>query len=236
MDLQKENKNNIEFTNDENSRIEKSIETVNLSKEHKENIDNSTETYEKEEVKTQSNETTFQKIESAVNNFDSKVSNLGDKLSEAVTSSGDKLGKTLEKPNQAFSNLDETISNKTDNWFNGNNQNMNNSYTQNMNNNINQNMCNHNKIDSGIMILAVVLNLLFPGLGNIIIGQVMKGVILMVSDVVGIIIVALLTCGIGALPFQIILTVIVCLDVYNCATAINEGKQVGDMQFIIFKN
>ena len=228
MDLQKENKNNIEFTNDENSRVEKSIETVNLSKEHKESIDNNTETYEKEEAKSQSNETTFQKIESAMNNFDSKVSNLGDKLSEAVTSSEDKLGKTLEKPNQAFSNLDETISNKTDNWFNGNNQNM--------NNNINQNMYNHNKIDSDIMILAVVLNILFPGLGNIIIGQVTKGVILMVSDIVGIIVVALLTCGIGVLPFQIILTVIVCLDVYNCATAINEGKQVGDMQFIIFKN
>lgn len=67
-------------------------------------------------------------------------------------------------------------------------------------------------------IIAAVLSLFFPGIGQIYCGQMMKGLALIAVSV--------FTCaGFGLLPF------IAAFDAYKIAGRVNAGEKPGDWQF-----
>lgn len=71
--------------------------------------------------------------------------------------------------------------------------------------------------------LAALLSFIFPGIGQIYNGQIMKGVMLIVLAIV----LTFCCCGVGMLPVWVIGIV----DAAIIADKLNKGRSVGDWDF-----
>lgn len=71
--------------------------------------------------------------------------------------------------------------------------------------------------------VAVVLTFLLVGLGQMINGQVAKGLVILFCHIAF----AVFTIGLSALP----VFVLICMDAYKCAQALKEGRSIGKWSF-----
>ena len=77
---------------------------------------------------------------------------------------------------------------------------------------------------------AILLSLLYMGLGQIYNGQTTKGLVILLVGLVGFIPLHLLTCGLNVL-LHIPLHVIMVVDALLICQRINRGEMVGEWQF-----
>ncbi|WP_188207466.1 zinc ribbon domain-containing protein [Alkalibacillus aidingensis] len=71
--------------------------------------------------------------------------------------------------------------------------------------------------------LAVILSLIIVGVGQIYLGQVLKGLVLLISSLL----IGFVTVGLGAF----VLWILVAIDAYKIANKINEGRTVDEWEF-----
>lgn len=81
--------------------------------------------------------------------------------------------------------------------------------------------------------IACVVSCLLTGLGQMINGQIEKGLLLLFGGMGTIFIITLLTCGIGAILSPLVI-VISALDAYKCAKRLQMGQSLGKYEFHIF--
>lgn len=81
--------------------------------------------------------------------------------------------------------------------------------------------------------IACVVSCLLTGLGQMINGQIEKGLLLLFGGMGAIFIITLLTCGIGAILSPLVI-VISALDAYKCAKRLQMGQSLGKYEFHIF--
>lgn len=81
--------------------------------------------------------------------------------------------------------------------------------------------------------LACLVSVLVVGLGQMINGQIEKGLLLLFGGMFAIIAIAFITCGFGAV-LSPLLIVVSALDAYNCAKRLQMGQSIGKYEFHIF--
>lgn len=81
--------------------------------------------------------------------------------------------------------------------------------------------------------LACVLSILLTGLGQMINGQIEKGLLLLFGGIAAISIITFITCGFGAI-LSPLLVVISALDAYKCSKRLQMGQSLGKYEFHIF--
>lgn len=82
-------------------------------------------------------------------------------------------------------------------------------------------------------VIAALLSCVVIGLGQMINGQLEKGILLLIGSVVAVSIIAVVTCGIGAIIAPIV-AVVSALDAYKCAVRLQNGQPIGKYEFHIF--
>lgn len=173
-----------------------------------------------------------------------------DKSIEAVTNNNEQFEKTVD------------LSKNTQNTEQHNNNNMNMNYQQcsnqyqqqngqyqqynNYNNQYQQQNGQYqqynNQMNNGIVTpdklvlepaIACIVSCLLTGLGQMINGQIEKGLLLLFGGMGAVFIITLITCGIGAVLSPIVI-VISALDAYKCAKRLQMGQSLGKYEFHIF--
>ena len=81
--------------------------------------------------------------------------------------------------------------------------------------------------------VATLLSFLLTGLGQMVNGQVEKGLTLLFGGVAAVFIITLLTCGIGSIS-AFVLVGISMIDAYKCAQILQSGRPIGKWEFHIF--
>lgn len=81
--------------------------------------------------------------------------------------------------------------------------------------------------------LACLVSVLVVGLGQMINGQIEKGLLLLFGGMFAVIAIAFITCGFGAV-LSPLLIVVSALDAYNCAKRLQMGQSIGKYEFHIF--
>ena len=82
--------------------------------------------------------------------------------------------------------------------------------------------------------LAALLSAVIVGLGQMVNGQLEKGIILMFVGYISVTIVSLLTCGFGLIMFPVLLTVSA-IDAYKCAEKLQSGQCIEKYEFHLFE-
>lgn len=82
--------------------------------------------------------------------------------------------------------------------------------------------------------LSALLSIVIVGLGQMINGQLEKGLILMFVGYISVTIIALLTCGFGFIMFPLLLTVSA-IDAYKCAAKLQSGQCIDKYEFHLFE-
>lgn len=82
--------------------------------------------------------------------------------------------------------------------------------------------------------LAALLSVVIVGLGQMVNGQLEKGLILMFVGYISVTIVSLLTCGFGLIMFPVLLTVSA-IDAYKCAEKLQSGQCIEKYEFHLFE-
>ena len=81
--------------------------------------------------------------------------------------------------------------------------------------------------------LAAVLSVLLTGLGQMLNGQLAKGITMLGVSFVGMFIISLVTCGLGIIVAPVI-WLFSALDAYNCAKILQSGRSIGMWEFHFF--
>ena len=81
--------------------------------------------------------------------------------------------------------------------------------------------------------LACLVSVLVIGLGQMLNGQIEKGLLLLFGGMFAVIAIAFITCGFGAV-LSPLLIVVSALDAYNCAKRLQMGQSIGKYEFHIF--
>lgn len=82
--------------------------------------------------------------------------------------------------------------------------------------------------------LSALLSIVIVGLGQMINGQLEKGLILMFVGYISVTIISLLTCGFGFIMFPLLLTVSA-IDAYKCAAKLQSGQCIDKYEFHLFE-
>lgn len=82
--------------------------------------------------------------------------------------------------------------------------------------------------------LSALLSIVIVGLGQMINGQLEKGLIMMFVGYISVTIIALLTCGFGFIMFPLLLTVSA-IDAYKCASKLQSGQCIDKYEFHLFE-
>lgn len=80
---------------------------------------------------------------------------------------------------------------------------------------------------------ACLISCLLAGLGQMINGQIEKGLIILFGGMIAIFLITLITCGFGAI-LSPLLIIISALDAYKCAKLLQNGQSIGKYEFHIF--
>ena len=81
--------------------------------------------------------------------------------------------------------------------------------------------------------VACILSVLLAGLGQCLNGQLEKGLVIMLVGPLVIALLAVVTCGIGAILGPIYLA-LVAVDAYKCAQKLQSGQPIGKWEYILF--
>lgn len=81
--------------------------------------------------------------------------------------------------------------------------------------------------------VAVILSILITGLGQMINGQLIKGLTMLIAGFIGTFIISMFTCGIGAIIAVPAVWIISGLDAYNCTKILETGGTLGEWEFHI---
>jgi TM2 domain-containing membrane protein YozV len=81
--------------------------------------------------------------------------------------------------------------------------------------------------------IACLLSVFVAGLGQMINGQIEKGLIILLGGMAIIFVVTLVTCGIGALLSPVLIA-FSAIDAYKCAQRLQNGQCLGKYEFHIF--
>ena len=81
--------------------------------------------------------------------------------------------------------------------------------------------------------IAALLSFLLTGLGQMVNGQVEKGLTLLFGGMAAVFIITLITCGIGAITAPVVIIVSI-IDAYKCAQILQSGRPIGKWEFHIF--
>lgn len=195
---------------------------------------------------TINNEETIDKVDLAkAKEYESQV----DESIKAVTNDNEQPEEKvdLSKSTVQSTNNDEQYNNMNYQQYNNQYQQQNGQYQQ-YNNYSNQYQQNgqyqqyNNQMNNGIVTpdklvleptIACVVSRLLTGLGQMINGQIEKGLLLLFGGMGAIFIITLLTCGIGAILSPLVI-VISALDAYKCAKRLQMGQSLGKYEFHIF--
>ena len=82
-------------------------------------------------------------------------------------------------------------------------------------------------------VVAALLSFLLTGLGQMVNGQIEKGLTLLLGGVAAVFIITIVTCGIGAISAPV-LCIIAIVDAYKCAQILQSGRPIGKWEFHIF--
>lgn len=82
--------------------------------------------------------------------------------------------------------------------------------------------------------LSALLSIVIVGLGQMVNGQLEKGLILMFVGYISVTIISLLTCGFGFIMFPLLLTVSA-IDAYKCADKLQSGQCIDKYEFHLFE-
>jgi len=137
----------------------------------------------------------------------------------------------LTKENTQDSNTNDNMNNAYDNLNNAydNQQNQHVNYT---NNYSGANVVTPDKLKVEPTI-ACILSIFVTGLGQMLNGQLEKGLILLIGGYIFVFAISLLTCGIGAISAPILI-VFSALDAYKCAQRLQSGQSIGKYEWHIF--
>jgi len=81
--------------------------------------------------------------------------------------------------------------------------------------------------------IACILSIFVTGLGQMLNGQLEKGLILLIGGYIFVFAISLLTCDIGAISASILI-VFSALDAYKCAQRLQSGQSIGKYEWHIF--
>ena len=81
-------------------------------------------------------------------------------------------------------------------------------------------------------VVACILSVLLVGLGQMINGQIGKGLTLLFGGMAAVFVVTLVTCGIGAVLAPVPM-IIAAIDAYKCAQILQSGRPIGKWEFHI---
>ena len=81
--------------------------------------------------------------------------------------------------------------------------------------------------------IACLVSIIIVGLGQMINGQLEKGLLLLFGGMVAVLVISFITCGIGVVIYPLLI-VISALDAYNCAKRMQIGESLGKYEFHIF--
>lgn len=81
--------------------------------------------------------------------------------------------------------------------------------------------------------MACILSIVFTGLGQMINGQLEKGLLLLFGGMGALLFISFITCGFGAV-LSPLLIVVSALDAYKCAQRLQAGQSLGKYEFHIF--
>ena len=81
--------------------------------------------------------------------------------------------------------------------------------------------------------VACILSVLLAGLGQCLNGQLEKGLVIMLVGPLVIALLAVVTCGIGAILGPIYLA-LVAVDAYKCAQKLQSGQPIEKWEYILF--
>ena len=112
------------------------------------------------------------------------------------------------------------------------NDNMNNAYVNYTNNYSGANVITPDELKVEPTI-ACILSIFVTGLGQMLNGQLEKGLILLIGGYIFVFAISLLTCGIGAISAPILI-VFSALDAYKCAQRLQSGQSIGKYEWHIF--
>ena len=163
---------------------------------------------------------TLNNLENTLDNVDSSIKEFGNTVSESITDAFTFVSQKTDYLNKAIDDLENTVGSNTNKYFNTNN-----------------NFQTNNQATSTISpALLVVLSVIIPGLGQLILGQVLKGILIFIGYCIIVLIATFISCGVLTLPVGAILSVLIALDTYNCANKQLKGEKLGDFEFIITKD
>lgn len=195
---------------------------------------------------TINNEETIDKVDLAkAKEYESQV----DESIKAATNTDEHLDDkiNLSKNEEQSVNNSEQYNNVNYQQYNNQYQQQNGQYQQynNYNNQYQQNeqyQQYNNQMNNGVVTpdklvlepaMACVVSCLLTGLGQMINGQIEKGLLLLFGGMGAIFVIALLTCGIGAILSPLVI-VVSALDAYKCAKRLQMGQSIGKYEFHIF--
>lgn len=181
-------------------------------------------------------------LEGALNNVTDEVS----KVFNRVTDSFNNAVNEENSPTQQFQSEQPTVNlNKQPDFSNGqqfnngqqqfNNKQPDFSNGQQFNNgqqqfNRQQNASNNLKVTPTV---AAILSVLLTGLGQMLNGQLLKGITMLVVGFIATFIITIFTCGIGAVIAVPVVWIVSGLDAYNCAKILEAGGTLGEWEMHI---
>ena len=136
----------------------------------------------------------------------------------------------LNKENTQDFNTNDNMNNAYDNQQNQ--QNQQNQHVNYTNNYSGANVITPDKLKVEPTI-ACILSIFVTGLGQMLNGQLEKGLILLIGGYIFVFAISLLTCGIGAISAPILI-VFSALDAYKCAQRLQSGQSIGKYEWHIF--
>lgn len=208
--------------------------------------------FTKNETENSNNDTVNNNIETVdkvdlekIKEYESQV----DESIKAVTNDNEQSEEKIDlsKSTEQSTNNNEQYNNMNYQQYNNSYQQQNEQYQQ-YNNYSNQYQQNgqyqqyNNQMNNGIVTpdklvleptMACIVSCLLTGLGQMINGQIEKGLLLLFGGMGVIFIITLLTCGIGAILSPLVI-VISALDAYKCAKRLQMGQSLGKYEFHIF--
>lgn len=201
--------------------------------------------FTKNETENSNNDTVNNNVETVDKVDLEKIREYESQVDESIKA----VANNNEQPEEKIdlSKSTEQSTNNNEQYNNMNYQQQNEQYQQNNNYNnqyqqTGQYQQYNNQINNGIVTpdklvleptIACVVSCLLTGLGQMINGQIEKGLLLLFGGMGAIFIISLLTCGIGAILSPLVI-VISALDAYKCAKRLQMGQSLGKYEFHIF--
>ena len=203
--------NKVNISKEENLQADE-VNKVSLTKE----VDGEVVTEETIEVVNEE-ESVSEKLNRASDSLNEKVEEFTNQANDMLNEAGQSLSESIDSINNGMQDFIDGVENKTNQWN------------------------EQNKIGKEALklepALAAIISVLVVGLGQMINGQLWKGLTLLGIGVIGFPLLVIVTCGLGAFILPLLapaLIAVAAVDAYKCAKRLEQGQQLGQFEFHIF--